>query len=97
MTFLIAANVLPASILESAWFSVLARFVAVNTILYVALSIFKIAPKIYLSDFVRQVGRRSETRSIYPDDPHEPSAVATRQDARPGPDGHNSDVGSAPA
>ncbi len=69
---LVCLEILPASVLESGWFSVLARFVAVNTILYVALSVFKIAPKLYLSDFVQRGGRRSETRSIHPDDPIEP-------------------------
>ena len=69
---LLGLEILPATILESDWFSILARFVAINTILYVTLSIFKIAPKLYLSDFVQRGGRRSETRSIHPDDPVEP-------------------------
>ena len=68
---LLCIDLFPASVLDSDWFSVLARFVAVNTILYVALSVFKITPKLYLSDFVRRGGRRTETRSIYPGDPVE--------------------------
>ncbi|MCB0967327.1 MAG: hypothetical protein KDB37_10870 [Ilumatobacter sp.] len=80
---LLCWDVLPASILESGWFSVLARFVAVNTILYVALSLFKIAPKIYVSDYVHRGGRRSETRSIHPDDPVEPYAAKVPLRRRP--------------
>ncbi|TDT16854.1 hypothetical protein BDK89_2453 [Ilumatobacter fluminis] len=69
---ILALDVLPSTILASDWFSILARFVAINTILYVTLSIFKIVPKLYVSDFVHRGGRRSETRSIHPDDPVEP-------------------------
>jgi hypothetical protein len=63
---MIAMTVLPESVLHSHWYLVLSGFVAVNTILYVTLSICKIAPKVYLSDYVKQRGRRAETRSIYP-------------------------------
>ncbi len=62
----VALAVLPESIMGTHWFSVLAGFVAINTILYVTLSIFKIMPKLYLNDILRRHGRRSETRSIYP-------------------------------
>lgn len=61
------ATVLPESILGARWFAVLSTFVAINTILYVSMSIFKILPKPYLSDVVRRHGRRAETRSTYPD------------------------------
>jgi hypothetical protein len=67
-----ALTVLPESTMQSHWFGVLASFVAVNTILYVTLSIFKIMPKAYLSDFIKHHGRRAETRSIYPDEHHIP-------------------------
>lgn len=63
---LVLATVLPESILGTPWFAVLSTFVAINTILYVSMSIFKILPKPYLSDVVRHHGRRAETRSIYP-------------------------------
>jgi hypothetical protein len=62
----VSATLLPESLLHSHWYVVLSGFVAVNTVLYVTLSICKIVPKLYLSDFVKQRGRRSETRSIYP-------------------------------
>lgn len=64
---LVLATVLPESILGARWFAVLSTFVAINTILYVSMSIFKILPKPYFSDVVRRHGRRVETRSIYPD------------------------------
>ncbi len=67
---LVLATVLPESILGARWFAVLSAFVAINTILYVSMSIFKILPKPYLSDVLRRHGRRAETRSIYPDGYH---------------------------
>ncbi|WP_245861279.1 hypothetical protein [Microbacterium aurantiacum] len=59
---------LPESVLQSDWFSVLATFVAINTIIYLVLGIIKVLPKVRLR---RHSGasRRSETRSIHPDAP----------------------------
>ena len=59
--------VLPESLLHSQWFAVWATFVAINTLMYAALSVAKILPKIYPSDWVRGRNRRAETRSIHPD------------------------------
>ncbi|MFJ6416692.1 hypothetical protein [Paeniglutamicibacter sp. NPDC091659] len=59
--------VLPESLLHSEWFAVWATFVAINTLMYAALSVSKILPKIYPSDWVHGRNRRTETRSIYPD------------------------------
>lgn len=59
--------VLPESLLHSQWFAVWATFVAINTLMYAALSVAKILPKIYPSDWVHGRNRRTETRSIYPD------------------------------
>ncbi|PPL19204.1 hypothetical protein GY24_07000 [Microterricola pindariensis] len=58
---------LPESVLQSEWFAVWATFVAINTLMYAALSIAKILPKIYPSDWVHKRNRRAETRGIYPD------------------------------
>ncbi len=58
---------LPESVLFSESFAVWATFVAINTLMYAALSISKILPKIYVSDWVKRRYRRTETRSIYPD------------------------------
>ncbi len=75
---LVLATVLPESILGTPWFAVLSTFVAINTILYVSMSIFKILPKPYLSDVVRHHGRRAETRSIYPNG-HSPPDESQRR------------------
>jgi hypothetical protein len=64
---LLAGLLLPASVLDSRWFATLSMFVAVNTLLYLTLAILKLLPKAYLSDWVNQRNRRSESRSIYPD------------------------------
>lgn len=64
---LLAGIVLPESIISAHWFAVLAAFVAINTLVYVSLSIVKLLPKIYLSDWRGGRNRRAETRSIYPD------------------------------
>lgn len=60
---------LPSEILSTPAFQFLAAFVAINTLMYVALAIAKMLPKVYLSDWVRRRGRRRETRSIHPDEP----------------------------
>lgn len=57
----------PEATLQSELFAILAAFVAINTVMYVALAIAKILPKIYLNDWIRRRQQRSETRSIHPD------------------------------
>lgn len=57
------------SALRSEQFAVLAAFVAINTVIYVALAVAKMLPKIYLGDHVPRPSRRSETRSIHPERP----------------------------
>jgi len=59
---------IPQAFLGSTLFQFFSAFVALNTIMYVTLAIAKILPKFYLSDWVHRRGRRSETRSIHPDD-----------------------------
>ncbi|HWI42248.1 MAG TPA: hypothetical protein VNS81_01410 [Nocardioides sp.] len=60
---------LPESVLRSPWFAVLAAFVAVNTLMYAALALAKVSPKLYPRDWLPRRYRRGETRSIYPDGP----------------------------
>ncbi|SEM73879.1 MULTISPECIES: hypothetical protein [Cryobacterium] len=57
---------LPGSVLQSDFFAILATFVAINTVMYAALAIAKILPRVYLSDVMPGQKRRLETRSIYP-------------------------------
>ena len=64
---LFASVVLRESIMHTPWFAVLSMFVAINTVLYLTLAIIKLLPKAYLSDWVDQRNRRSESRSIYSD------------------------------
>ncbi|MFR0639240.1 hypothetical protein ACPROK_07735 [Glutamicibacter soli] len=59
---------LPESVLYAQWFSVLASFVAINTVIYLILGITKILPPIRFGGS-RGRERRSETRSIDPDAP----------------------------
>ena len=58
---------LPESTLREEFVGVLAAFVAINTILYVTLSVAKMLPKLYVQDWISTRNRRSETRSIDPD------------------------------
>ena len=60
--------VFPGAWLDSSWYPSLTAFVAVNTLLYVVLSISKILPRVHPSTWLRGNGasRRRETRSIYP-------------------------------
>lgn len=68
-TFLTTAwgILLPESTLQARWFVVLTGFVAVNTLVYVTLSIAKSLPRIYPRDLLPRRYARRETRSIYPD------------------------------
>ena len=59
---------LPESVLYAQWFSVLASFVAINTVIYLILGITKILPPIRFGG-PKGRERRSETRSIDPDAP----------------------------
>jgi hypothetical protein len=61
--------VLPEEFLTTPAVQFIAAFVALNTILYAALAIAKMLPKVYVSDWVIRRGRRQESRSINPDDP----------------------------
>lgn len=60
---------LPEATLHNGWFAVLAAFVAINTVMYGALALAKILPKVYPSDWTRGRNRRTESRSIYPEPP----------------------------
>lgn len=62
-------HLLPHGILTSEPFAVLMVFVAINTVMYAALSAAKILPALHPSEWVRRRGRRAETRSIHPDGP----------------------------
>ncbi len=63
--WLVPLNLLPQAWLRTDWFAVLAAFVAVNTLMYVALSIGHMLPKPYFSDLLPRRGRRAQDRSIY--------------------------------
>ena len=58
---------LPNAVLQSEFFATLATFVAINTVMYAALAIAKILPRVHLGDLLPGQRRRAETRSIYPE------------------------------
>ena len=64
-----AGILLPESFLYTPFFRVLATFVAINTVVYVALAIVMMLPKIDVRKLFPRRYKRSETRSIYPDGP----------------------------
>jgi hypothetical protein len=72
----------PATVLQSPLFAVLAAFVAINTVMYGALALGKLLPKLYLSDWVHARDQRSETRSIYPDPPSGADVLRAEQARR---------------
>jgi hypothetical protein len=63
-----AGIVLPAEFLSSPYFQFLAAFVAINTIMYVALAVASMLPKVHRGVRVSRRGRGGENRSIHPDD-----------------------------
>ena len=62
-----AGILFPETLLHSEWFAILATFVAINTVMYAALALAKILPKVHPSEWIRTRNERSETRSIHPD------------------------------
>lgn len=69
MSIVHSGILLPAEVLSSQWFSVLATFVAINTVVYLVLGVIKILPRIRFGNRHQGASRRSETRSIHPDAP----------------------------
>lgn len=59
--------VFPEAVVHSGPFSVLAAFVAINTVMYGALALAKMLPKVYPSSLVRGRNRRAQNRSIHPE------------------------------
>jgi hypothetical protein len=60
-------TILPTVVLHTQWFADLTAFVALNTIMYAALAVAKVLPKVYVSDWGGARNRRAQTRSIYPE------------------------------
>ena len=63
-------SVLPTSILSSEALHILAAFVAINTVMYAAVTVAKLLPRVNPAALRRGRSQRSETRSIYPDASH---------------------------
>jgi hypothetical protein len=66
---LIEGLLLPESFLQSRLFVVLATVVALNTVIYAALSVVHLIPKLNKPSWLRGHRPRGVTRSIYPDGP----------------------------
>jgi hypothetical protein len=62
-----AGILLPESIVHTDWLAILATFVAINTVMYGALAVVKILPKLHPGSWFPARQERAETRSIYPD------------------------------
>jgi hypothetical protein len=60
---------LPESFLHSRFFIILATVVALNTVVYAALSLVHMLPKWFRPSWIRGRKYRKITRSIYPDGP----------------------------
>jgi hypothetical protein len=67
ITLILGRHLLPPSILGSEAYAVLLTFVAINTVMYAALSVAKMLPKLHPGEWISRLNRRGETRSIYPD------------------------------
>ena len=65
---------LPESVLHTPGFALLSAFVAVNTVVFVALAVVKMLPALPLSVLLIHRNRRGENRTIYPDGFENPPA-----------------------
>lgn len=63
---LAAHGLVGGSVLQSGPLRVLAAFVTINTVMYSALALAKILPKVYPATWFPSRNRRAEDRSIYP-------------------------------
>lgn len=66
---LVNGLLLPESFMQSSFFVILATLVALNTVIYAALSLIHVIPKWFRSSWLRRNRTRQITRSIYPDAP----------------------------
>lgn len=66
---LVTGILLPESFMHSTFFVILATLVALNTVVYAALSIVHVFPKWFRASWLRRQRQRGMTRSIYPDGP----------------------------
>lgn len=66
---LLQGLLLPESFMQSRFFVILATLVALNTVIYAALSIVHVIPKWFKPSWMRGHRPRGVTRSIYPDGP----------------------------
>lgn len=64
MRSVIAGILLPESFLTTEFFQVLATFVAINTLLYLALAVAKMLPRLHPTDWFSRRNRRREPRGI---------------------------------
>ena len=69
---------LPSSIMDTGVMRVLAAFVAINTLMYCALAVAKLLPRVHPSTWLWGDNRRVSHRSIHP-----PDSPAERSTARP--------------
>lgn len=60
---------LPESFLQSRFFIILATLVALNTVVYAALSLIHFLPHWFRASWLRRNRKRRITRIIYPDAP----------------------------
>lgn len=77
---------LPESILNTPLFGLLAAFVAVNTVVFLALAVVKMLPAVPLSMLFIHRNRRIQNRSIYPNSAEIRQRAPSRdasEDARP--------------
>ncbi len=90
VTSLSTGVLLPETTLWAPWAQVLATFVAINTVMYVAVAVAKILPKVHVGDWLNTSYARAETRSIHPRAADGWPAVPTPRPAlrAPEPDGH---------
>jgi hypothetical protein len=66
---ILSGLLLPESFMQSRFFVILATLVALNTVVYAALSVVHVIPKWFKPSWLRGRRPRGVTRSIYPDGP----------------------------
>ena len=87
---------LDSSLLHASAFTALNAFVLINTVMFLALAILKLMPKLHINDWITSRNRRAETRSIHPDVPDSDQPATGTTPTQPGDNQQHAGPNSAP-
>jgi hypothetical protein len=79
----VSAGALPLAVMDAEPVRVLTAFVATNTVMYAALAVAKVLPRLHPSTWLPGSDRRAQERSIHPAGSHDDAPSGTDPGAAP--------------